>query len=82
MRDLISVLPALFTTKSIGHRGLHQTPAQVRSPREETLCPVRGSVSAGRNAAVRVCNIPGFDERRLIRSCCVGYARAWREAKR
>ena len=81
--DLISVLPALFTTKSTGHRGLHQTPPELRSAREETLCTVRGFVSGGRNAAIRVCNISRFDERQLrLRNCCVWYACSWREAKR
>jgi hypothetical protein len=56
-------LPALFTTKSIGYRALHQTSAELGSSREGTLCTMRGSVSGGRIAAFRLCNVRGFDER-------------------
>jgi hypothetical protein len=56
-------LPAVFTTKSIGYRGLHQTSAEVPSPREETLCTACDSVSVGRIVVLCLCNVPGFDER-------------------
>lgn len=66
----MSVFPVLFTTKSIGHRGLHQAYADVRSSREGTCCVARGSVSVDRIASVRVRILPRVDEWRFKLPYC------------
>jgi hypothetical protein len=48
-------LPALFTTKSTGHRALHQTSAEVGSSREGTLGIIPDFAFRDRIAALCLC---------------------------
>jgi hypothetical protein len=59
----MSVFLALFTTKSIGHDGLHQTSAEVRSLREATNRTALGFAFGNCVFALSMCIVRGFHER-------------------